>query len=83
MRAMDKLDTLEGSLLQEAGKSNEGKNVFAIEGLNEVEVKVHGTLRRNIKAWEEAGAGSFVMSVIQDGFKFNMNQMTEDYEEKN
>ena len=65
------------------GESGEGKNVFAIEGLDEVEAKVHGTLRRNVKAWENAGARGFVLGVIQDGFKLNMNQMPEDYEEEN
>ena len=54
MRAMEKLESLEGNLVQEAGKSSEDGKVFNIVGLNEVEAKVHGTLRRNAKAWEEA-----------------------------
>ena len=83
MRAMDKLEALEGNLVKEANKCSEVGNVFAIEGLDDVEAKVHGTLWRNVKAWEEAGAGGFVMSVIKDGFKLNINQMPEDYEEKN
>ena len=50
MRAMEKLESLEGNLVQEAGKSSEDGKVFNIVGLNEVEAKVHGTLRRNAKA---------------------------------
>ena len=34
---MDKLEALEGNLVKEAGKSSDGKNVFVIKGLDEVE----------------------------------------------
>ena len=80
---MEKLEALEGNLVKEVGNNSEDKNAFVIGGLDEVEVKVRGTLRRNVKTWEEAGAGNFVLSVIKDGFKLNMNQMPEDYEEEN
>ena len=80
---MEKLEALEGNLVKEVGNNSEDKNAFVIGGLDEVEVKVRGTLRRNVKTWEEAGAGNFVLRVIKDGFKLNMNQMPEDYEEEN
>ena len=80
MKAMKKLDILGGNLVLEAGNSGKDGNIF---NLSEVEAKVHGTLRRSVKAWEEAGAGGFVMSVIKEGFKLKMNQMPEEYEEKN
>ena len=80
---MEKLEALEGNLVKEVGNNSEDRNAFDIGGLDEVEVKVRGTLWRNVKAWEEAGAGNFVLSVMKDGFKLNMNQMPEDYEEEN
>ena len=87
IEAMEKLDILEGNLVLEASKVDSKDSKSGEEGavfdINVVEAKVHGTLRRNAKAWEEAGAGNFVMSVIKDGFKLNLNQMPEEYEEKN
>ena len=48
---MEKLEALEGNLVKEVvGESGEGENVFAIEGLDEVEAKVYGTLQRNVEA---------------------------------
>ena len=83
VRAMEKLEKLEGNLVKEVSGNSENKNAFAIGGLDEVEAKVRGTLQRNVKAWEDAGAGPFALSVIKDGFKLNINQMPEAYEEGN
>ena len=80
---MEKLEALEGNLVKEVFNNSMDKNAVIIGGVNELEVKVRGTLRRNVKAWEEAGAGPFALSVIKDGFKLNMNQMPEAYEEEN
>ena len=44
---------------------------------------VHGTLGRHVEAWEEAGAGNFVLSVIKEGFRLNMSEVPGSYEEKN
>ena len=83
VKAMEKLEELEGNLVKEVSSNSEDKNAFGIGGLEEGEVKVRGTLLRNVKAWEDAGAGAFALGVIKDGFKLNMNQMPEAYEEGN
>ena len=80
---MEKLEALEGNVVKEVFNNSVDKNAVVIGGVNELEVKVRGTLRRNVKAWEEAGAGPFALSVIKDGFKLIMNQMPEAYEEEN
>ena len=57
--------------------------MFKIAGLEDIEAKVHRTLRRNVGAWEEAGAGKFVLNVIKEGFKLNIKELPGKYEEKN
>ena len=56
VKAMEKLEELEGNLVKEVSSNSEDKNAFGIGGLEEGEVKVRGTLLRNVKAWEDAGA---------------------------
>ena len=51
MKAMEKLDVLEGNLVLEVGSNGEDGNVF---DLSKVEAKVQGTLKRSVKAGEEA-----------------------------
>ena len=65
LKAMERLDVLETNLVLEVGSIGEDSNVI---DLSELEAKVQGTLRKNVKAWEEAGAGSFVLNVINEGF---------------
>ena len=57
--------------------------VFDVIGLEEFETQVHGTLGRHLQAWEEAGAGKFVMNVIKEGFRLNIKEVPRIYEEKN
>ena len=54
-----KLEVLEGKLGRKFGKGSEDRNVFVIKGLNEIEVKVHGSWlrRRGFQAQDEAEAG--------------------------
>ena len=80
---MGKLDELEGNLVRDVSSNSQGENAFDIGGLEDGEVKVRGTLFRNVKAWEDAGAGPFALGVIKEGFKLNMSQMPEAYEEGN
>ena len=80
LKAMKRLDVLENNLVLEEGSIGED-NKFV--DLTELETKVHGSLRKNVRAWEEAGAGAFALSVIKEGFKLNMKQYPVDYEEKN
>ena len=47
VRAMEKL---EGNLVKEVFNNSEDQNAIVIGGVKEVEVKVRGTLRRNVKA---------------------------------
>ena len=83
MKAMGKLDELEGNLVRDVSSNSQDKNAFDIGGLEDGEVKVRGTLFRNIKAWEDAGAGAFALGVIKEGFKLNVHHMPEAYEEGN
>ena len=80
LRAIERLQALEGDLVVEAAKED---NVFEIVALEDVEKQVHGTLRRHLEAWEEAGAGKFATNVIKEGFKLNMKEVPGAYEEKN
>ena len=80
LKAMERLDVLENNLVLEEGSIGED-NKFV--DLTELETKVHGSLRKNVRAWEEAGAGAFVLSVIKEGFKLNMKHYPGEYEEKN
>ena len=80
LRAIERLKALEGDMVEEAIKDS---NVFEILALEDIEKKVHGTLRRHVQAWEEAGAGRFVINVIKEGFKLNMKELPGSYEEKN
>ena len=50
VRAMEKLEVLEGNLVKEVFNNSEDQSAVVIGGVNEVEVKVRGTLRRNVKA---------------------------------
>jgi len=77
MKAMGKLDELEGNLVRDVSSNSQDKNAFDIGGLEDGEVKVRGTLFRNIKAWEDAGAGAFALGVIKEGFKLNVHHMPE------
>ena len=65
LRTIEKLDVLEGDIVKEAVFNNA---VFDVIGLEEIETQVHCTLGRHLQAWEEAGAGKFVMNVIKEGF---------------
>ena len=82
MKAMERLDALENHLSRKEGIFSEGNKRV---DLTKLETKVHGSLKKNVKAWEEAGAGAFALSVIEEGFKLNMNMedYPGDYEEKN
>ena len=83
-RAIERLEALEGDLVVEAAKGERNDAVFEIDGgAGGIEAQVHGTLRRHAAAWEEAGAGGFIMGVIKDGFKLNMKEMPGSYSEKN
>ena len=83
VKAIEKLEALEGDLVVEAAKGEQDGAVFEIGGAGGIEAQVHGTLRRHAKAWEAAGAGGFVMGVINDGFKLNIKEMPGSYSEKN
>ena len=80
LRAIKKLDVLEGDIVKEAVFNNA---VFDVIGLEEIETQVHGTLGRHLQAWEEAGACKFVMNVIKEGFRLNIKEVPGFYEEKN
>ena len=82
LKAMERLDALENNLALEEGIIGEDNKIV---DLTELETKVNGSLRKNVKAWEEAGAGSFALSVIKESFKLNidMRQLPGNYEEKN
>ena len=47
---MEKLEVLEGNVVKEVFNNSVDKNAVVIGGVNELEVKVRGTLRRNVKA---------------------------------
>ena len=47
---MGKLDELEGNLVRDVSSNSQDKNAFDIGGLEDGEVKVRGTLFRNVKA---------------------------------
>ena len=80
LRAIERLKALEGDMVEEVNKDT---NVYEIMGLEDIEKKVHGTLQRHLRAWEEAGAGKFAVNVIKEGFKLNMRELPGSYEEKN
>ena len=80
LEAMDKLEQLEGRLVAEAHEDVEVVELIAEEDL---EMQVHGTLREHYGAWVEAGAGSFVLGVIREGFRLNLCEEPGMYEEKN
>ena len=74
----EKLDKLEGKLLEE---DNEVCLMF--EEDNEVEDKVHNTLRKHIGFWRESGASEFAVSVILNGYVPQMQREPERYKEGN
>ena len=74
LKVKERLDVLENNLVLEEGIIG-GDN--KIVDLTELKIKVHGLLGKNFRLWEEAGAGAFALSVIEEGFKLNMNM--EDY----
>ena len=81
VKAMERLDRLEGNLLKMDGELKKG--VIDIGGLDDKEVKVRGTLFRHVEAWQAAGAGAFALGVIKEGFKLDMFKMPGAYEEGN
>ena len=83
VRAIERLEAFEGDLVAEVSKAGGDSKAIEIGGTGDIESRVHGTLRRHAEAWEEAGAGGFIMGVIKDGFKLNMKEMPGSYEEKN
>ena len=83
MKAIGKLDELEGNLVREVCSNSQDKNAVDIGGLEDGEVKVRGTLFRHVEAWEDAGAGAFALGVIKEGFKLYVHRMPEAYEEGN
>ena len=85
LRAIEKLEKFENAIVREIVKESEGKKdkVFKIYQFNNIEFKVYGTLKRNVRAWEQARGGEFVINVIKEGFKLNMKKMPGKYEEKN
>ena len=83
MKAIGKLDKLEGNLVKEVCSNGQDGSVVDIGGLDGGEVKVRGTLFRHVEAWEDAGAGAFALGVIKEGFKLNMHHMPGAYEEEN
>ena len=58
MKAMERLDVLEGHLVARVpGEDDGGRgNAIVDTGAGDSEVKVRGTLLRHIEAWEAAGA---------------------------
>ena len=78
---MKKLDRLEGDLL-ELNAELRGV-VVDMGGLDDKDVKVRGTLFRHVGAWRAAGAGTFALGVIEDGFKLDMFKVPGAYEEGN
>ena len=85
LQAIKKLEQFEDTLVKEIVKDSEGKKyeVFKIGQFDDIESKVYGTLKRNVRAWEQAGADKFVINVIKEGLKLNMKEMPGKYEEKN
>ena len=75
---MEKLEALEGDLVKKSLREDE---CFEID--DNIELKVHGTLGRHAKAWEEAGASSFIMNMVKEGFRLNMKEIPGGYKEKN
>ena len=75
MKAIGKLDELEGNLVREVCINDQDKNFINIGGLEDEEVKLRGTLFRHVEAWEEAGA--FALGLIKEGFKLNVHHMPE------
>ena len=59
LKAMEKLDVLEGRLAAGVACEDDGEQGAAIvdTGVGDAKVKVCGTLLRHIEAWEAAGAG--------------------------
>ena len=80
MKAMERLDVLEGHLV--ANDDRQGNAIVDI-GAGDSEVKVRGTLLRHIEAWEAAGAGAFALGVIKEGFRLSMWSTPRAYEEGN
>ena len=85
MRAMERLDALEGHLVARVpGEDDGGRGGAVVDtGAGDSEVKVRGTLLRHIEAWEAAGAGAFALGVIKEGFKLSMVSTPRAYEEGN
>ena len=60
LRAIEKLEKFEDAMVKEIIKDSEGKKdeVFKIGQFDDIESRVYGTLKRNVRAWEQAGAAS-------------------------
>ena len=60
LRAIEKLEKFEDAMVKEIIKDAEGKKdeVFEIGQFDDIESRVYGTLKRNVRAWEQAGAAS-------------------------
>ena len=83
MKAMERLDVLEGHLVVKVpGEGDGGQgNAIVDTGAGDSKVKVLGTLLRHIEAWEAAGAGASALGVIKEGFKLSMLSTSRAYEE--
>ena len=81
LRAIEKLKKFENAMVKEIIKDSEGNKdeVFEIGQVDDIEFRVHGTLKRNVRAWEQARAGKFVVNVIKEGFKLNMTEVPGKY----
>ena len=68
---MKKLDGLARHLQWDL-REGSGRGSFVDIGAGDSEVKVRGTLLRHSDAWVAAGAGTFALGVIKEGFRLDM-----------
>ena len=83
LKAIEKLDVLEGRMAEAAQDEAVPGAVIVDTGSTDSGVKVRGTLLRHVEAWRDAGAGEFALGVIQEGFKLSLRSTPSAYEEKN
>ena len=78
-RAEELLDRLEGAIRIE----NESDVCEIFKDEENIEGKVHDTLRRHLSYWEKTGASEFALSVIRNRYVPQMTGIPERYEEPN
>ena len=75
-KAEERLDELEGKL-----EEKESEVCVMHEEDEEIEGKIHDTLRNHVRFWRESGASDFAVSVILNGYVPQLQFSPERYSE--